>query len=68
MKNIKHCPFCGCNDHRVGIRKKEYKGNTSYRVVCGNCGASGTSVVVKVWHDSKMIAQSQAIAKWNERV
>lgn len=27
MKEIKQCPFCGCEDRRVGIRKM---GNNGY--------------------------------------
>ena len=58
------CPFCGNNDRRVGIRRMGKKG---YKVVCGKCGASGSYVAIKDWHDNKMIAQGQAIKLWNTR-
>lgn len=31
MENLKPCPFCGCHDRRVGIRKM---GKTGYKVIC----------------------------------
>ena len=58
------CPFCGCNDRRVGIRRMDKKG---YKVICGNCGASGGYIAIKDWHSTKMIAQGQAIKSWNTR-
>ena len=61
---LKPCPFCGCSTNKVGIRNQHDKG---YKVVCGNCGASGTYVTIKDWHDNKMIAQGQAIKAWNQR-
>lgn len=64
MAELKPCPFCGCKDRRVGIRKW---GNRGYRVVCGACGAVGTYSPVKPWHDTKFIAQGEAIAAWNRR-
>jgi len=64
-KETKPCPYCGCSDRRVGIRKQGTKG---YRVVCGNCGASGPYVAIKIYHDNKFIAQGQAIDAWNRRV
>lgn len=30
MENLKPCPFCGCHDRRVGIRKM---GKTGYKVI-----------------------------------
>lgn len=44
MKEIKQCPFCGCGDRRVGIRKM---GNNGYRVCCSKCGSLGPHVSVK---------------------
>ena len=64
MKKINHCPFCGNNDRRVGIRRM---GNKGYKVICGKCGSSGPYVAIKDWHDNKMIAQGQAIDAWNNR-
>ena len=61
---LKPCPFCGNSDRRVGIRRVR---NSGYKVVCGNCGASGTYITIKEWHDTKMIAQGQAIKAWNRR-
>ena len=60
----KPCPFCGCCDRRVGIRRQ---GTRGYRVVCGNCGAAGPYVAIKIYHDNKFIAQGQAIGLWNRR-
>ena len=61
---LKPCPFCGCHDRKVGIRRM---GNKGYSVVCGNCGGKGPYVAIKEWHDNKMIAQSQAVDGWNRR-
>lgn len=61
---IKACPFCGCRDRRVGIRRMGGKG---YRVVCGACGASGPYVAIKACRDDKMIAQEAARQGWNNR-
>lgn len=63
-KKLKPCPFCGCSDRRVGIRRM---GNKGYKVVCGNCGGSGPYITIKEWHCDKMIAQGQAIKAWNRR-
>lgn len=62
---LKPCPFCGCHDRKVGIRRM---GNKGYRVICGNCGGGGSYVTIKEWHNDKTIAQSQAIALWNKRI
>ena len=64
MAELKPCPFCGCCDRRVNIRKQ---GAHAYRVVCGRCGASGPRKVVQDWHDSKFVAQGQAANAWNRR-
>lgn len=61
---IKACPFCGCRDRRVRIRRMGGKG---YRVVCGACGASGPYAAIKAWWDDKMIAQEAARQGWNNR-
>ena len=45
MKEIKQCPFYGCGDRRVGIRKM---GNNGYRVCCSKCGSLGPHVSVKL--------------------
>lgn len=62
---LKVCPFCGCSDRKVSVRRM---GNKGYSVVCGNCGGKGPYITIKEWHDNKMIAQSQAINEWNKRV
>lgn len=54
------CPFCGKGSH---IRKD---GN-GYRVICAKCGTRGPRAAIKEWHDTKFIAQGQAIAAWNTR-
>lgn len=64
-EELKRCPFCGCSNRKVGIRRM---GNGGYSVVCGNCGGKGPYVAIKDWHDNKMVAQGQAIAGWNRRV
>lgn len=64
MSNLLPCPFCGCNDNKVGVRKIKEKG---YKVMCGKCGASSSYITIKEWHSNKMIAQSQAIKAWNSR-
>ncbi len=61
---LKPCPFCGCDDRRVGIRKM---GNKGYRVVCGRCGASGPYVSILSVGGSKMEAQDKAKVDWNRR-
>lgn len=61
---LKPCPFCGCDDRRVGIRKM---GNKGYRVVCGRCGASGPYVLILSVGGSKMEAQDKAKVDWNRR-
>lgn len=66
-EKLKPCPFCGQDDHgeqRVRIRR--YKGNC-YRVMCGNCGASGTPMYVQPWHDTKFVAQGKSVNAWNRR-
>ncbi|MFR6680755.1 MAG: Lar family restriction alleviation protein [Dorea formicigenerans] len=35
MSELKPCPFCGCRDRRVGIRRM---GSNGYRVCCSRCG------------------------------
>lgn len=59
---LKPCPFCGCHDRRVGIRKMGSKG---YKVICARCGGSGPYVKIE---DSKMIAQEEARGAWNRRI
>lgn len=53
MENLKPCPFCGCHDRRVGIRKM---GKTGYKVICSRCGSSGPYVGIADFPD-KMDAQ-----------
>lgn len=64
---LKSCPFCGNTskgEMKVSVRRQ---GNKGYRVICSKCGACGPYVAIKEWHDTKMIAQGQAIKLWNER-
>lgn len=60
---IKNCPFCGCHDRRVGIRKMGSKG---YRVVCSKCGSTGPHINITDY-ETKREAQEVAIEKWNNR-
>lgn len=60
---IKPCPFCGCHDRRVGIRRMGKKG---YKVICGVCGGSGPYIALKDF-DDKMVAQHHARNTWNSR-
>lgn len=62
-KKLKACPFCGCRDRRVGIRKMGKKG---YKVICAKCGSAGPYAAIKEY-DSKMTAQDQAKEAWNRR-
>lgn len=67
MEKLKPCPFCEQDDHgenRVRIRR--YRGDC-YRVMCGNCGASGTPSYVQSWHKTKIPAQGEAVKAWNVR-
>ena len=43
MKEIKQCPFCGCGDRRVGIRKM---GNNGCGTVCMT-----TKLPFDDWHE-----------------
>ena len=61
---LKPCPFCGCRDRRVGVRRM---GNKGYRVVCGRCGAGGPHVSILSVGGDKMLAQDKAKADWNRR-
>ena len=38
LVKLKPCPFCGCGDRRVGIRRM---GNNGYRICCSKCGSLG---------------------------
>ena len=59
---LKPCPFCGCQDRRVGIRRM---GNQGYRVVCGKCGSSGPYISISEGREIE--AQEEAKEKWNRR-
>lgn len=60
---LKPCPFCGCYDRRVSIRRMGSKG---YRVVCSKCGSMGPHVNI-VDFCTKLEAQESAIERWNRR-
>ena len=64
MERLKPCPFCGCGDRRVGIRRM---GNNGYRICCSKCGSLGPHVSVKDWNGHKELAQKEAREKWNAR-
>nr|DAG14357.1 MAG TPA: restriction alleviation protein [Caudoviricetes sp.] len=64
LERLKPCPFCGCGDRRVGIRRM---GNNGYRICCSKCGSLGPHVSVKEWNGQKELAQKEAREKWNER-
>lgn len=61
---LKPCPFCGCHDRRVGIRRMGSKG---YKVVCGKCGGTGPYISIKKHGGDKMPAQEEAKETWNRR-
>ena len=63
MGIIKLCPFCGCHDRRVGVRKM---GKAGYKVICSRCGSSGPYVRIADFPD-KMNAQEEAERAWNRR-
>ena len=63
-KELKPCPFCGCHDRRVGVRKM---GNKGYKIICGKCGSTGPYVKVEDFAN-KMDAQEKAKEAWNRRV
>lgn len=65
MTEFKPCPFCGCRDGRIGIRRT---GSDGYRVTCARCGCLGPHVSVNKWDGKKEIAQKKAKEKWNERL
>lgn len=57
------CPFCGCNDRRVSIRKM---GNKGYKIICGKCGGAGPYVRINDFAE-KSDAQKSAKRLWNRR-
>ena len=63
-KELKPCPFCGCHDRRVGVRKMGTKG---YKIICGKCGSAGPYVKIEDFAN-KMDAQEEAKEAWNRRV
>lgn len=63
IEKMKPCPFCGCNDRRVGVRRI---GNKGYKVICSRCGAAGPYSRIEEF-ESKIEAQEYAVAEWNNR-
>ena len=63
-EELKPCPFCGCHDRRVGVRKM---GNKGYKIICGKCGSAGPYVKIEDFAN-KMDAQEEAKEAWNRRV
>ena len=59
---LRPCPFCRCNDRRIGIRKMGKKG---YRVVCSRCGGIGPQI--NIMDNDKIGAQKMAAEAWNRR-
>ena len=59
---LKPCPFCGCDDRRIGIRKMGRKG---YRVICARCRNMGPQI--NIIDNDKMGAQKMAAEAWNRR-
>lgn len=59
---LKPCPFCGCDDRRIGIRKMGRKG---YRVICARCRSMGPQI--NIIDNDKMGAQKMAAEAWNRR-
>ena len=64
MEDLKPCPFCGCHDRRVGVRKM---GKAGYKMICGRCGSSGPYVRIADF-PNKMDAQEETKRAWNRRV
>lgn len=64
MDKLKPCPFCGCADRRVSIRRQ---GKNGYRVICGNCGATGPYVRIDAFGGIKLAAQEHTINAWNHQ-
>lgn len=62
-EELKPCPFCGCHDRRVGVRKMGTKG---YKIICGKCGGAGPYVKIEDFAN-KMDAQEKAKEAWNRR-
>ena len=62
-KELKPCPFCGCHDRRVSVRKM---GSEGCRIICGKCGCAGPYVKIKEF-PNKMDAQGKAKETWNRR-
>lgn len=65
MDKLKPCPFCGCTDRRVSIRRQ---GQNGYRAICGRCGATGPYVKIDAFDGIKLAAQEHAIKLWGQRV
>lgn len=66
MDKLKPCPFCGCPDRRVSVRKQ---GNKGYRVICDRCDAAGPySGVMACTQGARENARKNAVETWNRRI
>lgn len=63
-EELKPCPFCGCYDRRVGVRKMGTKG---YKIICGKCGGAGPYVKIGDFAN-KMDAQEKASRAMDEAI
>lgn len=60
MSELKPCPFCGCGDRRVGIRRM---GSNGYRVCCSRCGSLGPHVSELVDYELKETWESNGYSQ-----
>lgn len=66
MNDVKPCPFCGCDNIRIGWDVKNIK-HVTYYAYCSKCNAKGPTSVqhgFDFWEKYK----GTAIADWNKRI